>query len=100
MRANPTWPAGGVGCEKITPCRKNYTAVLISRFEAVRQFCFGCCQTDTTVVDYNRLLFESQEHSVVHHLLIVGVATTIVAAAGSALAADMAVRSAPPAFPA
>ena len=28
MRANPTRAAGGVGCEKITPCRKNYTAVL------------------------------------------------------------------------
>jgi hypothetical protein len=28
MRTNPTRAAGGVGCEKITPCRKNYTAVL------------------------------------------------------------------------
>ena len=33
-----------------------------------------------------------------HHLLIIGVATTIMATAGSAFAADMAVRSAPPAY--
>jgi hypothetical protein len=48
MRANPTRAAGGVGCEKTTPCRKNYTAVLVSRFEAALQFCFGCCPKDTT----------------------------------------------------
>jgi outer membrane immunogenic protein len=34
-----------------------------------------------------------------HHLLIVGVATTIMAVTGSAFAADLAMRSAPPAYP-
>jgi opacity protein-like surface antigen len=49
--------------------------------------------------EYTRRSFESQGYGVRHHLLIVGVATTIIAAAGSAFAADLAVRSAPPAYP-
>jgi outer membrane immunogenic protein len=75
-----------------------------SKIPGIRKhFRIGCCPLDTTFPwqrEYTCVPFETQGCRVTHHLLTVGVATAIMAAAGSAFAADMPVKAPPPAYPA